>query len=53
MNEISNFEINREPAGPLCFISLLDNGGKRPQGLKELSSLMGLSFSTVFDIPVR
>lgn len=43
MNEISNFEINREPAGPHCFISLLDNGGKRPQGHKELSSLIRVS----------
>lgn len=40
MNEISNSDINREPTGPRCFISLSDNGGKRSQGLKELLALM-------------
>lgn len=43
MNDISNFEINRDPAGPHWFISLSDNGGKRPQGLKELLLLMRVS----------
>lgn len=47
MNEISNSEINRESTGPRCFISHSDNGGKRQQGLKELS-LMRVSGFPLF-----